>query len=614
MIRGTRGSTPYTNEEAQANGILERCTPAPHPTRATRTMWRADEQPNDPIAHITNDLYMIGGLLNEHFQILIHNEAPEDINAVPYQYLSYTILETAGRARTKAAEGTKVKKSGLEEIDAIANKSSHSKMTEKDISFLQTYQTGSGWSTDKLKEAGIMEENTCSHCGGSHSGNNLIWECNHPQLVKNQIETDHEIAALDLKHLPNSIRRGIAPAMSHQPEDTFWGTQQKDLNQAHSKLIGIREGRADSYHAMGLIEKAKLIKVNARQLISTLRGGHGIGQTPDYPQDIQGTPPKKPNGYIDGGVKNPKSSAWQMAVYGMWWPDPPSESENEQMTRYTFQQTVAQGTMMWGSMVGQHAHSTRTEHAALLIAMLSPIPLNIATDSQAMMDKAEYLINQAILWQLKMGTDQWTTATPCGKAWGLQKDGDLWEVFWAASLLRGPRTLKLTKVKSHCGLKDVKAGVITEEDRRGNGHADDAATAGTDQHFPGLLRLASWLAQRHQDYCSFMTRVHKYIISVSQKEKEIREEISKERRQAQNLKKNQKPLVRVQHRIPQQEGNEAKNVLYLHAQRGKHKPSSHQSMVDAIHQFIKVTVCVEPQVDSQSAKGTTWAEYSSLST
>ena len=67
---GSKGSTPYTNDQAQNNGILEQCTPAPHPTRATRSMWRATEQPNDPIAHLMNALHFIGATLNEHFKIL----------------------------------------------------------------------------------------------------------------------------------------------------------------------------------------------------------------------------------------------------------------------------------------------------------------------------------------------------------------------------------------------------------------------------------------------------------------------------------------------------------------------------------------------------------------
>ena len=89
--------------------------------------------------------------------------------------------------------------------------------------------------------------------------------------------------------------------MSHQPEDSCWGKQPDDIRHSQDTLIGKREGPTGDYFAMGILEKAKLIKVSARQLIATLRGGHGIGETPNYPEDIQGVPPKKINGYTDGG-------------------------------------------------------------------------------------------------------------------------------------------------------------------------------------------------------------------------------------------------------------------------------------------------------------------------
>ena len=162
---------------------------------------------------------------------------------------------------------------------------------------------------------------------------------------------------------------------------------------------------------------------------------------------------------------------------------------------------------MWGNMTGQHSHSTRTELAAVLVAMLRPIPLHIASDSQAMIDKANFLMDQAVLWQLRMGSEHWTTVNPCKKAWGLQKDGDLWERFWAASLLRGPRTLRLTKVKAHCGMKQVEEGIITVENMIGNDFSDTAATRGTGEGMPGLLGLASWLSDQHDQYCKWMKRV-----------------------------------------------------------------------------------------------------------
>lgn len=88
------------------------------------------------------------------------------------------------------------------------------------------------------------------------------------------------------------------------------------------------------------------------------------------------------------------------------------------------------------------------------------------------------------IWQLSTATEQWNTKNPCGKPWGLQKDGDRWERCWAATLLRGPNTLKLTNVKGHTTLKDLVDGKISKEDRDGNGQADTAADAGTQEGIP----------------------------------------------------------------------------------------------------------------------------------
>ena len=120
--KGTKGATLLTNDEAQTNGILAGCQPAPHPTRGTRADWKPTMQANDPIAFLLNDLHHMGAMLNTNLQILMFNEPPIDIIAVPYQYLYLTVLEAGVRSRTKAAEGTKTNNSNLNEIIFIVFK------------------------------------------------------------------------------------------------------------------------------------------------------------------------------------------------------------------------------------------------------------------------------------------------------------------------------------------------------------------------------------------------------------------------------------------------------------------------------------------------------------
>ena len=338
-------------------------------------------------------------------------------------------------------------------------------------------------------------------------------------------ETGVGIAELDPDILPIIIKHGIAPSMGYGDYETYWGKEMKPGNGTTEKtaeLIGARPDPLEDADATQIQTTAKNSKISARQLIASLRGAHGMGETPAYPEDVKGDMPDDPNGYTDGGVKHPTSSLWQMAGFSMWWPEPPADHEVDQITRFTFQEDIAGGRAMWACMNGQHAHSTRTELAALLVAMLRPIPLHIATDSQALIDKATKIMDAAVLWQLRMstGSDHWPMSNPYGKPWSSQVDGDLWERFWAASLLRRPRMLRLNKAKAHTSIRDIFNGVITEKDRFGNDLSDRAATSGTGEGRPGLQQFANWLAQKHKAYCKFMERIHLYIVAMAKGGKE----------------------------------------------------------------------------------------------
>ena len=442
----------------------------------------------------------MGALLNGDLQILVWNEPPIDIMATPYQYLYSSVLEMAARARTKAAQGTKTKNCGLEEIDPIATNCSHKDLSEDDMTFLQTSQAGGGWSKRQLFDLGIADSMECDYCGEIHEGNDMSWCCTHPHFVAQRKLADEGLASLDPHSLPSAIKHGIAPALSHAANTSFWGVSIKDLGlegDTRETIIGSRPPPVEAVEAAKIQKTVVGSELSATQLIATLRGGHGQGCTPLYPENVIGTISKKIMGYCDGGVKNPGSSAWQIAGFGIWWIDKVPEEENKAMAKYTYQYHQGEGSTMWANMAGQHAHSTRTEIAAVLIAMLRPVPLHLGSDSQAMIDKANFLMNAAVLWQLRMGTNHWTTKNPCKKPWSLQKDGDLWEQFWEASLIRGPRMLRLTKVKGHATLKDIVTGKSTEEHKKGSDMADTAATAGAGEGMPVLLEFANWLSDQH---------------------------------------------------------------------------------------------------------------------
>ena len=99
---------------------------------------------------------------------------------------------------------------------------------------------------------------------------------------------------------------------------------------------------------------------------------------------------------------------------------------------------------------------------------------------------------------------------PFEKAWGLQKDGDLWEQAWKAVLKRGAANQDLRKVKGHATTEDIKAGRSIDADKKGNDKSDENADTGVEMiKWKGLTTLGAWIAARHDGYKILMKRIQK---------------------------------------------------------------------------------------------------------
>ncbi len=150
-----------------------------------------------------------------------------------------------------------------------------------------------------------------------------------------------------------------------------------------------------------------------------------------------------------------------------------------------------------------------------------------ATDSASMICKALRLIRAAERDQeegaqgiiIKRGN-------PSGKPWGLQVDGDLWEQAWIALIKRGAGNQQMRKVKGHATDEMVLNGTVKKEDKIGNDKSDENADLGVRSiHGVGLVKLAKWLAQRHDRYGKLMRRIRKFIAGMMLVEKKKGEKI-----------------------------------------------------------------------------------------
>ena len=82
----------------------------------------------------------------------------------------------------------------------------------------------------------------------------------------------------------------------------------------------------------------------------------------------------------------------------------------------------------------------------------------------------------------------------------LQKDRDLWQIFWESINLKGPHSIKLSKVKGHAKDSDVESGVARRVDKEGNDAADEAADEGVNLHGEKVKRIANLFDYRQQKY------------------------------------------------------------------------------------------------------------------
>ena len=87
---------------------------------------------------------------------------------------------------------------------------------------------------------------------------------------------------------------------------------------------------------------------------------------------------------------------------------------------------------------------------AWIVVLTKPIRADYATDSAAMLCKAEQLIGKARARQEAIQAGRRVKkGCPFKKPWGLHAEGDLWEIAWEAVLKRGVENQKLRKVKGH---------------------------------------------------------------------------------------------------------------------------------------------------------------------
>ena len=363
--------------------------------------------------------------------------------------------------------------------------------------------------------------------------------------------------------------------------------------------------------AVEIIEDPERGRLNARQTMLKYKGGHSTGVDPEFPEinDIDTMMHGFPEDHFidifgDGSFTTP--AKWWAAIGGMgiWIPDWNADGEDLPQRRERNDSAPS---------IGQTGSSTRMELAAWILVLCKPVRSRYATDSKSMLDKAIYLLKQAETVEEKQRKGEKVNASnPFKKAWGLQKDGDMWEIAWKAILRRGARNQQIRKVKGHATNDDVEKGKSTREDQYGNDKADKNADVGVEMVYGGgFAKLGQWLANRHSRYVNFMRRIQKMIAAVTLAEKDARRKAHEcdKALLGYDPKKWQKTDARIRNK-------EEEDYIYEKLKMpppvmGVHRFSYCKGLYLDIHKFLANRRWT-PIVEQSTTSGITWLELFAL--
>ena len=202
-----------------------------------------------------------------------------------------------------------------------------------------------------------------------------------------------------------------------------------------------------------------------------------------------GTAPHDVNSYADGSVRYPSHRFAAMGAYAVYHKPPCTHQHNitgDEVLATTFCEEIDSALQLHSPVQGALTSSTRAEAAALLLALMRPISLNIGVDNAFAVPIANRIIHGL--------------HTKHRKPWELQPNGDIWCTIEQIIDERGEGTTKVTKLNGHATQQHIDDKVITAENKAGNEIADRLAND-ANEGFPKHVReLANLYVHRTNQY------------------------------------------------------------------------------------------------------------------
>ena len=321
-------------------------------------------------------------------------------------------------------------------------------------------QSGAVWESSVLTKFIHQREPECKLCGCGQGVHHMLWECPHTAATGRPCA----LAAAAAHCAPPMLMERLIPCHPVGPGDRpGWGG---DPGVAQQAALDIHEAR----HRVLECEAGEPFQPGTHSALIWTGRAMGPSLIPDawdFPVGV-GAAPAEPNVATDGSAQQVASGAAGYAAAAVHWPgrDEPWTAAEEEVREC--RSRCAGGWFARFAILGRVFDSTRAELAALLRALLAPLPVHALVDSTS----AIRAFRRVCAKLLGARTAPWASCP----------NGDVLAIIESAMRARGVTSAKVQWIKAHLSEKDALLHCIPLEAWRANQRVDEEAKLGLAEH------------------------------------------------------------------------------------------------------------------------------------
>ena len=421
----------------------------------------------------------------------------------PWPVLRELLLDAFNRMMVKQVSSARASMQGGAQIDWRATCRSIREREPSQRGLLRAIMAGGLWSDHERHKASMAESPTCMACKAERGDiKHLLWHCPCYEDLRAKVR---ELAqGVDADAFPCTLScHGLATVL---PANDGPFTPAQPPVAAFDALI------ADLFPGGALGPWCTDILVG-----KALRGATPCDWEAQVPHVAQALP-MAANLFTDGSVTRPLSSVFRKGGCGFSLALglealPLSDlGDFGDFTHGARQNRQAR----WASLLGPAVSSTRAEAVALMIGMLIPQALTVATDSQGVIHRFSRI---AQMKAPHRRPDEERSNLNGRGPWGVDSkpnanDADVWIAIRRILHARGPGVTQLQKVPAHLPFSAVGEGLITGQEWWGNNTADVAAKDGSADRPPYISQVIAHLLKKQHARLEFLKAAHTMYIGI----------------------------------------------------------------------------------------------------